>query len=247
MIAYILLGILQGLTEFFPVSSSGHLAVAQRLFAVQGDPLAISVILHAGTLCSMAIFFFKEVIRLFRQLELLVFVVIVTVITGCIALPARHLVERLFVSPHWIAVGWVITGIILLCTARFGKSRRELVGIADAFILGIAQGIAVIPGISRAGITMSTLLFRNIDRQTCFRFSFVAAMPVLLGACIIEAKEIGGAMQLHTHGLVAGFIASFITGLIALWLLSRVMRKAALHYFGYYCIIIAVLTFIFVR
>jgi undecaprenyl-diphosphatase len=125
------------------------------------------------------------------------------------------------------------------------QAKRSVLNIKDAFILGLTQGIAIIPGISRSGITISTLLFRGLDRQTSFQFSFLASIPAVFGAAILEAKDTRLALNAGFGNLIIGFIFSLLTGILSLRILKIALGKAKLHYFGYYCIIIAVITLLF--
>jgi undecaprenyl-diphosphatase len=174
-------------------------------------------------------------------------VVAVTVITGIIGLSGKNFFESLFFSPRAVALGWLITATVLLSTKKFMNARRELPNIIDALILGITQGLAIVPGISRSGITVATLLFRKIDKITAFRFSFLAAIPAIFGAAIIEFRKINFAIKLDWFALGGGFLVSFASGLFALWFLEQSVKKAKLHYFAYYCAVIAVLTLIFIK
>jgi len=128
------------------------------------------------------------------------------------------------------------------------RAQRDKLNIKDALILGIAQGIAVIPGISRSGITISTLLFRGIKKEEAFRFSFIAAIPAILGAALLELKDAHlSEAPIEPAKMLAGFLISFASGLLALWVFRKVVGKLKLHYFAYYCIMVAILTFIFVK
>lgn len=247
MFKYIILGIIQGITEFFPVSSSGHLVIMQKLLGITGQEVSLSVILHLGTVLALVIFFFKDILNLLRDKTMLLYVFTVTVITGIIGISGKGFFEKLFTEPRIVAVALVFTGAILILTKRFMQERRDILDIKDALILGLMQGIAIIPGISRSGITISTLLFRKIDRKTSFRFSFLASIPAVFGAAILEAKNIGLASELGLKNLAMGFLFSFLSGLLALKILKIVLDKAKLHYFGYYCIFIAVITLLFMR
>lgn len=246
MIKYIILGIIQGLTEFFPVSSSGHLIITQRLFGMTEDAVVISVVLHLGTTLALFIFFFKDILNLLRNLKVLSYIMVVTLITGIIGLSGKDFFEGLFNSPRLVAFTLIITGTMLIVTKKFMEAKRNSLNIKDALILGITQGISIVPGISRSGTTISTLLFRGIDRETSFRFSFLAAIPAVLGAAILEAKDIASC-DIAAINLVIGFIFSFLSGILALKLLKIVLGKARLHYFGYYCIIVAVITLLFIK
>lgn len=247
MIKYILLGIIQGLTEFFPVSSSGHLVIMQKILGITADGLAISIVLHLGTTLALIIFFFKDILASLRSIKFITLVIVVTLITGLIGVSGKDFFEGLFSSGAAVGIALICTGIILISTKKFMGAKRESLNFKDALILGIAQGVAVIPGISRSGITISTLLFRKIERQTAFRFSFLASIPAILGATLLEARKIDFALKLNLGNFIVGFIFSLFSGLFSLLVLKLVLRRAKLYFFGYYCILIAILTLIFIK
>jgi undecaprenyl-diphosphatase len=247
MLKYIILGIAQGLTEFLPVSSSGHLVILQRVFGISANQVAVSVILHLGTLSALCIFFFKDILRLFNHPRALGLIVIVTFITGIIGVAGKGFFEELFSSPKFVALAWLITGAVLLLTRNFMQPKKHHVDPRDATILGLAQGIAIIPGLSRSGMTVSTLLFRGIDRETSFHFSFLASIPAIVGAAIVEARDINFIFQGETKNFLAGFACSLITGFFALRLMHTLVRQAKLYYFGYYCIFAALVTLVFIK
>ena len=247
MLKYIILGVIQGITEFFPVSSSGHLVLAQKLLGMPTEELAVSIILHLGTALALIIFFFKDILNLLRNARLLLLIIIVTAITGIIAVAGKDFFEGLFSSSKGIAVSFMFSGIILILTKKFMDARRKEISIKDALILGVTQAIAIIPAISRSGITISTLLFRRLDRETSFKFSFLASIPAILGAALLEAKKVSFAFGANTKGLTMGFCFSLLTGILSLWLLKVIIKRAKLYYFGYYCIFIAIITLIFLK
>lgn len=247
MIKYIFLGIVQGLTEFFPVSSSGHLVVLQKLMGINEHQLAVSVILHLGTLAALFIFFFKDIIAMLSDFKRLSLVVIVTLVTGVIAILGKDFFESLFSAPKLVALGWIASGIILILTRKFMLNSRNNVNVKDACVLGATQGMAIIPGLSRSGVTISTLLFRGLDKKTSFTFSFLASMPAILGAALLEAKDINSILNMEPVNLFIGFVCSLLAGLLALKVLYLVLHKAKLYYFGYYCIIIAIVTLLFIK
>ncbi|MBU1726765.1 MAG: undecaprenyl-diphosphate phosphatase [Candidatus Omnitrophica bacterium] len=182
-----------------------------------------------------------------RNIRMVYYVLIVTVITGVIGVGGKKFFETLFTNPKAIAFAWIFTAIVLFLTKKFMGAQRKVLNPKDALILGFAQGFAIVPGISRSGITISTLLFRKLDRETAFKFSFIASLPVIMGAALLEAKEIGFAFQGKPLSLVVGFLSSLIAGLFALWLLQWVIKKAKFYYFGFYCLIAAILTLLFVK
>lgn len=246
MLKYIILGIIQGLTEFLPVSSSGHLVIMQKLFGITEQAVVVSVVLHLGTSLALVIYFFKDILNLSRNIKLLSYIIVVTLVTGIIGISGKDFFEGLFSAPRLVAIALIFTGIILILTKKIMQAKRSALNIKDALILGLTQGFAIIPGISRSGITISTLLFRGLDREMSFRFSFLAAIPAIFGAAILEAKNINLACN-NCGNLIIGFIFSLLTGILSLKILKIVLGKAKLHYFGYYCIIIAVITLLFIK
>lgn len=247
MIKYALLGIIQGATEFLPVSSSAHLVILQHILGITKDQVAITVILHMGTGLALVVFFFKDIMELLNNLKLLTLLALVTLITAIIGFWGKDFFETLFGLPKPASIALIVTGIILLVTSQYMKGRKDDLTLKDAIILGFTQSIAIIPGISRSGITISTLLFRKITPEKSFRFSFLAAIPVIFGAALLEAKNIGFAIKSDIKSLVAGFLFSFLTGIISLKILRILLKKAQLYYFGYYCIIIGIIALIFVK
>ena len=245
MFKYILLGIIQGLTEFFPVSSSAHLVIAEKLMGIHSQEVAIAVILHLGTVLALLVLFFKDILELLCNIRAIILIAVVTVITGAIGVLGKDFFESLFSSTKPVGAALLVTGIILILT-KFTQARRDKVSVKDALILGCTQGIAIIPGISRSGMTISTLLFRNLNRDLCFKFSFLASIPIILGAAVFEAKKIGFALNGDGTALIAGFIFSFLSGLLALVILKAVLKRAKFHYFGFYCIALCIITLLFI-
>jgi undecaprenyl-diphosphatase len=247
MFNYIILGMIQGITEFLPVSSSGHLVIMQRILGITQNQVAISVILHLGTAFALVVFFFKDILKLFTEPKSLKLLFITTLITVIIGLWGKDFFESFFVSAVPVAIALIVNGFILIPTKQFMKNKKDGLDYKDAAVLGLTQAIAIIPGISRSGITISTLLFRGIDRENSFRFSFLAAIPVIFGAAIFEAKNIDLAIKAEVGHLLVGFITSFLVGIISLKILKIILDKAKLYYFGYYCIIIGIVTLLSTR
>jgi len=248
MVQYIILGLIQGFTEFLPVSSSGHLVILQSLFGMQEYALAVALVLHLGTVASLIVFFFKDILSAIKKPRIIGQIIIVTVVTGLIAFSGKSYFESLFSSPKAVAVALLFTAAMLFLAKARDNGRKHELSFKDVIFLGIAQGIAVIPGISRSGFTISALLLRGVDRETSFRFSFLAAIPAICGAVILEFREsdfvIPSGMFLP---LALGFAVSFVFGLLALWLLKKVLIKSKLHYFAYYCMILAIVVFVFIK
>lgn len=247
MIKYILLGLVQGLTEFLPVSSSGHLVILQKILDIHAHEVAISVILHLGTLLAVIIFFWKDILNLLKNFKLLILVAVVVVITGVIGVLGKDFFESLFNSPKLVGVAWIFTGLLLIFTKRVTQLNRDKLNVKDALILGLTQGLAIVPGISRSGITISTLFFRKINRSLAFTFSFLVSIPIILGAAILESRKIEAIPKSDIINLGIGFVFSFLTGLVALLFLRKVIDKAKFYYFGYYCLLMAAVTWLFIK
>ena len=239
-IKYIFLGIVQGLTEFLPVSSSAHLVIFQDLLGFKENQILLDIVLHVGTLFALIVFLFKDIKRLLT-IKVLFLIFLATVLTVAIVLLGEDFFEGMFSAPAKLALPLFITGITLLCTKKFTKGLRSLseLKIGDAFWLGILQGISVIPGLSRSGLTISALLFRNVQREAAFKFSFLASIPVILGALLFKVGEFSQISSFEFKYMAFGFFASFLSGLLALKILLIVIRKARLHLFGYYCLALA--------
>ncbi len=247
MFEHAVLGFIQGLTEFLPVSSSGHLVLAQHLFGMNEARIETEIILHLATLLSVVAFLWKDILALRKDLRSLGLILTVSVITGAIGILGNDFFEKIFDSVRFVALGWLFTGALLISTRFFGSGSRKWPALPDAVVLGLTQAVAIIPGVSRSGMTISTLLFRKLHPEAAFRFSFLVSIPVILGAALLKAKDIGFVVNGDPAVLACGFIVSFFTGIVALWILKRVLLKAAFHWFGYYCIVISLATLLFVR
>jgi len=244
---YIILGALQGFTEFLPVSSSGHLALAQHILGIKEGQLALSVFMHLGTVCALFVFFFRDILATLKDPKTLLRLLLTTAITGCIGLAGKDIFEQLFSSPSAIAFSLLITASLLIAASRFMQGQRSDFSSTDALTLGLTQGLAVVPGISRSGTTIATLLFRGLTRKRAFVVSFLAGLPAMAGAGLIEARQITGIARAHPPAVICGFLSSFLCGIIALFFLRSALQKARLQYLGYYCIIVAIYTFVFIR
>lgn len=242
IIKYALLGVVQGLTEFLPVSSSAHLVLFQEMLQVKENQLVLDIILHLGTLCAVVIFLFGDIKRLLKG-RMLRYLIIVTALTAAVVLLGGDFFEKLFLRPKELILPLLVTGLILFLTKKFSKGKRGLaqLNIGDAVYLGIIQGFCVIPGISRSGLTISTLLFRKVDKETAFKFSFLASIPAILGAVVFKLNDFTQIPTFEYKYMFVGFLVSFLSGFLALKLLLIVLRKARLYLFGYYCLALALI------
>lgn len=237
MFKFILLGATQGLTEFLPVSSSGHLVVLQHFFGLEKDILFLDISLHMGTLAALLSFFFKDIISVSKKPALLGPIALATLATGIIGLGFKSIFESFFTNIALVGVFLFINGIILLLSQRT-KDRQRDVRPADGALMGIVQGLAIAPGISRSGATIVTLLSRGISREEAFRFSFLASIPAVLGAFLLELKQISWPETLDMPSLLAGVAAAYLCGVLSLAWLAKIVKTKKIHYFGAYCILL---------
>ncbi len=257
LLKIVFLAIVQGITEFFPVSSSGHLVILEHIFKISGDKLLLTVVLHAGTFLSVLVYYRKKVIEIIinsvniilkpKQVEkddknYIFGILIVTVITGISALFFKDFFESLFSKPIYASIALFITGMILLLTLKT-KEKPEINITRDSILVGLAQSFAIIPGISRSGSTISTTLFLGWNKEKGTEFSFIAFLPAMLGAIILEAKKISMITDIFT--LFIGFLVSFIVGLLAIGYLIKIIKKQKFYIFGIYCILISILSFFY--
>jgi undecaprenyl-diphosphatase len=236
----LILGVVQGLTEFLPVSSSGHLIAMERILGFE-TPLAFDVSLHVATLAAILIYFCGQLVALARSPELRpVFwrVVVGTVPAGLIGV----LVSKLRQEPSpWLVVGgWLISATyLLLSRGREGTGRFAEVSLPRAFLIGGSQGIAAaIPGFSRSGASIASGLWLGLERREAFRFSFLLAIPVILGAGLVEGRKLFGHGAVVVPGgwpaLALAMAAAFLVGLVAIQLLNRAVTSNHFHRFGWY-------------
>lgn len=254
----LVLGIIQGLTEFLPVSSSGHLEIAKFIFgdtSLPEESLLMTVVLHAATAFSTLVVFRKDVAEIiaglfrFKWNEQTIFslkIVVSMIPAAFVGVFLEEEIESLF-GGHLLLVGsmLLITAVLLLLADR-AKTTQKKVGYGDALIIGLAQAIAILPGISRSGATISTSVMLKIDRTRAARFSFLMVVPLILGAMakdLMSGSISYDASQLFP--LIVGFVAAFITGVLACtWMISLV-KKARLSWFAIYCLIIGAIAILY--
>lgn len=250
----IILGIIQGLTEFLPVSSSGHLEIMK---AIQGQELSgessmmMTVVLHFATSLSTIFVFWKEIVGIFKGLfqfkinEEFLFsakIVISMIPAAIVGVFFDEFIESFF-SGKILLVGCmlIVTGVVLFIAER-AKRTNKSVGFKDAIFIGIAQMIAILPGISRSGATIGTSVILGIDREKAARFSFLMVVPLILGKVAKDmlspefSKELANS-EISTSVYAAGFAAAFIVGIIACTGMIRLVKKSKLSYFAYYCFV----------
>jgi undecaprenyl-diphosphatase len=249
LIQAVSLGVLQGLTEFLPVSSSGHLAIVQYYLPGFEQPgLLFDVLLHVGTMIAVVLYLRREIIsllaspfrtgetaRLYRRLLLLLLAG--SLPTAFIGLTFKSFFEGLFHDITVVSLMLLVTGVLLFVSERFRrKGRREgELSLSDALVVGTVQGCAIIPGISRSGSTIAALLLKGVDGETAARFSFLLALPAVFGAALISLKDLQKVNPGEIPLYLAGTGVAFCVGLLSIYFLMAVIRKKRLFAFALYC------------
>ena len=252
----IILGIVQGLTEFLPVSSSGHLEIVKELLNVESQEqnLLMTVVLHAATALSTIVIFWKDIKEIlsglvqFKWNEEFKFsfkIILSMVPAACVGLLFEDEIEQLF-GGQILLVGsmLLITGLLLFLADKAKKTDQK-VNFSNALVIGISQAIAILPGISRSGATISTSVLLGVDREKAARFSFLMVVPLILGK--MSKDILSGDLLVDSSGILPlslGFIAAFITGLVACKWMIKLVKNSQLKYFAYYCFTIGSITII---
>jgi len=239
MIEAFILGIVQGLTEFLPVSSTAHLILFPWFFKWGGDlnTLTFDVALHAGTLVALILCFWRDWIEmLMHKRRLLYLIILASVPAGGVGFFLNDFVEESLRNPYIISVALVLGGIVMFLSEKMFKHRSlENLNLPDAVVIGISQAIALVPGVSRSGITISAGLFRGLDRSSSARFSFLLSTPIIAGAVLLHAgKMMTGTLHYDFNLFMTGFAASAVTGFAAIKFLMSFFRKYSLNAFVYY-------------
>ena len=261
----IVLGVLQGITEFLPVSSSGHLVLMQHFLGIKESKVFFEVMLHFGTLGAVIIVYYQLIGSLVRtgfstlfqaafyrhprltiantpDLRLIWFLLLGSIPTGLIALLFKDSLEAIFGKPMVVAGMLIITGLILQLS-RVGQRRRETetpLRVWHTSLIGITQGLAIIPGISRSGSTISISLLLGLSPQVAAQYSFLLSIPAILGAVILKLRDIGE-ITIAPTVIVAGTLTSFIIGYIALRFLLAMLNRGKFSIFSYYCFALGII------
>ena len=255
------LGVVQGLTEFLPVSSSGHLVLGKAILGVRESGIAFEVFVHFGTLLAVVSVFWNDIFKLFQAfLKLiqphkipvhyrndnyfrwLIFIIIATIPAVIIGLLFEDRIETVFTDPHLVAGMLLITGTVLLATI-FCKRLDKRMGFFNSIAVGLAQAVAILPGISRSGSTISIALFLGVNSEDAARFSFLLALPAIAGATLLKIFELLSVSITREFllSLIIGTITAYISGFIAIKLLLGIVRKGKLFWFSAYCFLIGIL------
>lgn len=252
----IFLAILQGIAEFLPISSSGHLVIGKALLqflqpgaSSQAGGIQLEIVLHLGTLGSILVIFWKDLWQLRSNLRLVLLVILASVPAAVVGLGFKDQLESLFQSPLVAGIGLLVTSAFLMLGQRLADERiseRDL-SPAGAFVIGCFQAVAIVPGISRSGSTIAGGLIVGLQRSAAATFSFLMAVIAIGGASVLEAKDVILDREPLAHPwwlLLAGAVISFVTGLLALKVLLRVLKGNRIHWFAVYCLIVGTATIV---
>lgn len=267
----VILGLIQGLAEFLPISSSGHLALLQHFFHIEGESVLIfAVMLHLGTLISVFIVYWKDVARLIYELcccirdickgrgprinanptrRLGFMIIVATIPTALMGFFLNDIFGAMYSSIIVIGISLVITGTILFIAERVGSDRKTVTEMSflNALFVGIMQGVAITPGISRSGSTLFGGLISGLNREFAVKFAFLISIPSILGSVILELPEaVHAGVPAGTAGpMIVGIIVAAVSGLVAIKTMIRIVSKKKLSYFSYYTWIIGAAVIIY--
>ena len=255
-----LLGLLQGIAEFLPISSSGHLSLAESLLGLDDIPLLFDILLHLATLLAVVVFFWKKIWQLLcafgrliirrpisndmlaeekNRRSFILAIFLATLVTGVLGLIVEKLLGEMPVK--FVCLGFIITSFLLIASSisvrhsalpEEGKSPSAW----QALFIGFAQGIGTLPGISRSGSTIASALFCGLDRTVAGEFSFLVSIPAILGAFLLELKDLSSLTEIGLSPLAVGFLTAFVCGYLALMFLMKLIKKGRLGWFALYLI-----------
>ncbi len=248
IIKIILLSFVQGISEFFPISSSGHLVVIQELIGFREIPLIYDIFFHIGTLLSVIIYFYKDLLSILKgikekeNVEFISLILVASIPTALIGLFFRKTLENMFNTPNIVGYFLLVTALMLIFSKLIRIKKLNI--YLTAFIIGTFQGIAIIPGLSRSGLTISIGLILSMGFAFSFKFSFLLSIPAIIGAMILEIGKVPFQSD-HMAYLLLGAVLSAIFGYIALFILGKIILKKKFHLFAPYCLIAGIIVVIF--
>ena len=247
----VLLGIIQGLTEFLPISSSGHLVIGQKVLGISVAGNVFEIVVHLGTLVSVFIVFWKDIWQLITSLKsaptqkYISAIIVGTLPAVIIGFLFRDVISEAFENIKVVAVTLMITGLILL-TTKFINTKLKDISVGRGLLIGIAQGMAIIPGISRSGMTISLGMYLGIAPDKAAKFSFLLGIPAIFGAGLLTGLDLMESSEptLALSVLIVGFVSSLLVGWISLnWLLGLI-KSGKFHWFGVYCLLIGLISWL---
>ena len=241
----VFLGIVQGITEFLPVSSSGHLVLFQELIPSFTQPGALfDVVLHLGTVCAVLIFFRKKLVGLVKKYWLAF--IVGTIPAGLVGILLQDQIEALFTNVRFVGLALLFTALFNFATDRIKTDKRKLVN-KNALVIGVFQALAIIPGISRSGSTIFAGVNSGIEKERAAEFSFLLSIPAILGANVLQFTSHGVNGIANPIFYLVGFFTAFISGFISISLVLKALCQKRFRLFGYYCLAVGVAVLFFSR
>jgi undecaprenyl-diphosphatase len=257
IIQAVILGIVQGLTEFLPVSSSGHLVLLQKIFDIKEPPLLYDTLLHVGTLAAVFVVLWKNIFDILKKIiqPLTLYLIIATIPIVIVALTFGDMIDHAFESAQFLGFCFLITTALLVTAEQLSKRAMNSNSLKengkmnwlDALVIGILQAVAIAPGISRSGATISAALFRKLDRDFAARFSFLLSIPAILGALVLQTKDLvkGGTGEasesISAAAIIAGTLTSAVVGFFAVKWMLKIIREKSLYGFAIYTGVLGIL------
>jgi len=259
-----ILGLVQGLTEFLPVSSSGHLVLAEKILDLGTSNLRFEVAMHLATLLAVCFAFRKRIVKLVRSvlfgrmrpvngkwhytddnLRLAIMLIVATIPAALVGVLFDDAIEQAFNDPIAVSIALLATGVILYGTGRVTK-KQERIGWKHSLIIGFSQALAILPGISRSGTTIAAGIYSGTDQEKAAEFSFLLSIPVILGAGLIKFKDVleTGLPKDEMLAILIGGLIAAISGYVAINFLLKIIRGSKLHYFSYYCWMVGLLSLV---
>jgi undecaprenyl-diphosphatase len=267
IIQAIIIGLVQGLTEFLPVSSSAHLIFAQQALGVAEVGLAFDVLLHVGTLVAVIVYFFNDIVNMIKGFllslvdlkngnfmgelkkdpykKLAWLTILATIPIGIVGVLFNDIVESMFMGLTVPAFLLLITGCLLYVSQRMNTGKIDVrnITLKEALIMGCGQALAILPGLSRSGTTIAAGLFAGLDKEFAAKFSFILSIPAILGAAVFQLKDLSGG-SVEIGACIAGFIVAAISGYLAISFLLKIVREKSLDIFAYYCWIVGIIVLV---
>ncbi|WP_059103556.1 undecaprenyl-diphosphatase UppP [Shouchella shacheensis] len=262
----IVLGLVQGISEFLPISSTAHLILVQSLFNTSFEGLSFEILLHLASVLAVILFYRKDLIEIIRgffayftdrsaQNKTMFFfglyIIIATGITGVAGILFEDYISETFKAPVFIALALAVTGLFLIIIERFirhGNRTEKEMTFLDSIVVGLGQTLALIPGLSRSGTTLIAGMFAGLSKETAVRYSFLLSIPVILGSSVLAIGDLSSGALLASTGVLelsAAFVVAFVSSWLGIvWLIS-LLRKSKLMYFAVYCFAVAILVLIF--
>ena len=237
----IILGVLQGLTEFLPVSSSGHLVLGQYLLNVKSPGNTLEILFHLGTLGSVVFVFFPDIINILNSIKkkstqkLLMCIFLATIPAVIIGFTLRNKIEILFESVNSVGLALLFSGLVLI-TSSISKNKNSEHSLFSSMVIGFGQALAIIPGISRSGITITISLFFGFSPKDSAKFSFLLSIPIIAGAGILGIQDLQSSETFSIEIIIVALFSSFFIGILALKVLIKLLELGKFYIFGIYCI-----------